>query len=132
MWIKHSSPLILRTLTLGGQISLATTVSYCNGQKVYNVPVIVTDACGFSRTSTLTVSITEVCDPPVLNNLPLTVLVTEGLTSKTKFHTLTITSFSCYAPTYKIVSVDPWQASYIFSIDQRSKSSIYLVLTKLY
>lgn len=100
-------------------MSLTGAVRYCT-QNVYYVPIVVTDACTYSRTSTLTVSITQVCDVPGLN-LPARVHVREDTYTRTNFFTVTASSWACKAPNFYIDQVAPWQSAWIFWIDPLSK-----------
>ena len=102
---------------------------------IYRLGIVVTDEYGFERTSTLTISITDVCIAPVFQSTPYNTWVRQDVTASVIFLTPLAYIEELDQPDFTIISVTPWTATSKFSIDLKSKclfTSVLIVVIKLF
>jgi hypothetical protein len=92
-----------------GAISITQPVDY-EMQKVYYLAIVVSDnnVPPFSRTGTLTISITDICFPPQFLSTPYAVNIRQNVTASVVFLTPSVYIEENDIPVYTITDISPW------------------------
>ena len=111
-------------MCIAGAISTVLPLDW-ETMPIYRLGIVVTDEYGFERTSTLTISITDVCVAPVFQSTPYNTWVRQDVTASVVFLTPLAYIEELDQPDFTIISVTPWTATSLFSIDLKSKFSLH-------
>jgi hypothetical protein len=95
--------------------------------------VVATDEFGFTRTGTLTISITDVCIVPVFRDTPYSVNIRQDVTASIVFMTPSVYIEEGDAVDYTILGVSPWSPKNmnLFSIVLQSKRICFSLFCQL-
>lgn len=118
-----------------GAISITQPVDY-EVQKVYYLAIVVSDnnVPPFSRTGTLTISITDICFPPQFLSTPYAVNIRQDVTASVVFLTPSVYIEEKDIPVYTITDISPWSPTNmnLFFIGLNCKCAHILKNNKVY